>query len=1072
MSSLKDQIINKVDNIYDTKQAIKRAIEDKGQTIEDDLSFYSYADKIRQITAMEGAVKLFETVEEMQADNNAKENDLAVVYRKEIKNMTVTDKPQYLTFPETVTLPEAFTSSSYLMLRAVDMSIMFDGNIQLNQTSFRFDGFSESGMIRVHYTSSDGVTYTRDEFRGDSGDLTNPVDLGTSVGVYRSDGWNDNFGYFMQIGGMTFDGLYEYSKDEKFVDKNYYAGKYYNTNLEESDILIKNINIDYDYVNSLITFDAWNKDFNIECKIITDWDVSSDGNINYIIPKEFYAVYGTRSHTGYWKQLYLNDNKIKIGISGSELPSDVAIPCLHYNNGTYSVENWMPVTYIQIQFYEDNPSLTYTIDNHFIPYNKERGIIIFNDYIESGQVSKSVIYDGINRIEYWDMYCNENGFSESDLYRNYYSYKYLLAPNQYTLTSSNQLLPDISAYGKNGNVTGDGSIYNNLDLSQLFTANGMDIYRDGLVALKESSTGNKIKDVEPFTDGVGFITSNNTIGELFKNYQVIRSKSYIIAYNDTTIKLYDLNYNLLQTGTNSHIKELFLTSKLIYEDADRVVHIGFSNNSYDGYCFLVDLSEDGIKITYVSLDFERIDLICYVGEDKEHNGYKYYVVSRNSLQSSSVRIEAFTTTESGVGYSKRISNVSLTNQTDNDTSYCCFDDNYVYMTLPPYWRKFIVIDKSTDTIIKNNTSESSIYLCNNVGTCYMNTGGDTNSGVYKLNGTSQEKITENKNIPTIFTGLYQYYYIPDYDCIITTMSGGDEVALSTSQALNEICNFRSLLQPYYNGDMNKGGLNTTLYLNGTKLEGLAVLFPDHTDTDAKVFNISVDFTKTLSNEGDINTLPINNGYIGNLVISQMDNTNYNNTLTPEEYLQALQTAKEIKGNKLNNGVVVNKLVSRISNTISYPNKITLPDIKNCLIADPGFEYYKDNELITLQSNTQLPLTIQELLQIFPYYIVIINNDLGIIFFSKTQFSVEAIKENSQFDFEGDGIGQASFEIPIEFIEDRTMTDTEISQLNYTSINHSYSSTSGGYAFINTGSVIMYSSGNIPFTDNTSNKEFS
>ena len=614
------------------------------------------------------------------------------------------------------------------------------------------------------------------------------------------------------------------------------------------------------------------------------------------------------------------------------------------------------MTYIQIQFYEDNPSLTYTIDNHFIPYNKERGIIIFNDYIESGQVSKSVIYDGINRIEYWDMYCNENGFSESDLYRNYYSYKYLLAPNQYTLTSSNQLLPEVKAYGKNGNITGDGSIYNSLNLDELFAANGMDIYRDGLVALKESSTGNKIKDVEPFTDGVGFITSNNTIGELFKNYQVIRSKSYIIAYNDTTINLYDLNYNLLQTGTNSRIKELFLTSKLIYEDADRVVHIGFSNNSYDGYCFLVDLSEDGIKITYVSLDFERIDLICYVGEDKEHNGYKYYVVSRNSLQSSSVRIEAFTTTESGVGYSKRISNVSLTNQTDNDTSYCCFDDNYVYMTLPPYWRKFIVIDKSTDTIIKNNTSESSIYLCNNVGTCYMNTGGDTNSGVYKLNGTSQEKITENKNIPTIFTGLYQYYYIPDYDCIITTMSGGDEVALSTSQGLNEICNFRSLLQPYYNGDMNKGGLNTTLYLNGTKLEGLAVLFPDHTDTDAKVFNISVDFTKTLSNEGDINTLPINNGYIGNLVISQMDNTNYNNTLTPEQYLQALQTAKEIKGN----GEVVidgvpfptdnlNLLNELISNTDCLREGRKIEKAQSLLSYNPNIEiiYDSDNRLYDL-----------------------------------------------------------------------------------------------------------------------------
>ena len=211
MSSLKDQIINKVDNIYDTKQAIKRAIEDKGQTIEDDLSFYNYADKIRQITAMEGVVKLFQTEEEMHLDSTAKEGDLAIVYKSEIQNMTATTQTQYITFPETVTLSEAFTGSSSIMLRAVDESVMFDGNVRLNQTSFRFDGYSESGMIRVHYTSSDGVTYTRDEFVGDREDLTNPVDLGTTVHCEMSEEWNDVLGYFMQVNKANFGGLFEYS---------------------------------------------------------------------------------------------------------------------------------------------------------------------------------------------------------------------------------------------------------------------------------------------------------------------------------------------------------------------------------------------------------------------------------------------------------------------------------------------------------------------------------------------------------------------------------------------------------------------------------------------------------------------------------------------------------------------------------------------------------------------------------------------------------------------------------------------------------------------------------------------
>ena len=159
-----------------------------------------------------GDVKLFETEEEMQADITAQEGDLAVVYRNEIQNMTANTQTQFITFPETVILTEAFTDSAYAMIRAVDSSIMFDGSIMLDQYSFRFDGYSETGMIRVLYNSDDGITYTRTQFTGDSGDLINPVDLGTTIQCYNIEEWNNTFGYFMYVGGKVFEGLYEYSK--------------------------------------------------------------------------------------------------------------------------------------------------------------------------------------------------------------------------------------------------------------------------------------------------------------------------------------------------------------------------------------------------------------------------------------------------------------------------------------------------------------------------------------------------------------------------------------------------------------------------------------------------------------------------------------------------------------------------------------------------------------------------------------------------------------------------------------------------------------------------------------------
>ena len=146
----------------------------------------------------------------MNADTNPTEGNLAVVYRSEIQNMAADTQTQYINFPETVVLPEAFTGDTYCILRAVDETVMFDGQVTLNQSMFDFNGYTDTGMIRVRYTSSDGITYTREEFMGDTGDLTNPVDLSTAVHVEMAEEWNDNFGYFMQVGGNTFEGLYKY----------------------------------------------------------------------------------------------------------------------------------------------------------------------------------------------------------------------------------------------------------------------------------------------------------------------------------------------------------------------------------------------------------------------------------------------------------------------------------------------------------------------------------------------------------------------------------------------------------------------------------------------------------------------------------------------------------------------------------------------------------------------------------------------------------------------------------------------------------------------------------------------
>ena len=157
-------------------------------------------------------IKQFATIEEMQADTTAQEGDLAVVYGSEVQNATVDSKFQVATFPDTVVLDSAITDYVEVRYRAVDSSKMFDCMGSLDSSRFSMDCYTDSGSIRVEYTSSDGITYTRTDTTG------NPVDFGTEIYYERTEYWNDAIGKFIQIGGMAFKGLftYEYDKTGEF----------------------------------------------------------------------------------------------------------------------------------------------------------------------------------------------------------------------------------------------------------------------------------------------------------------------------------------------------------------------------------------------------------------------------------------------------------------------------------------------------------------------------------------------------------------------------------------------------------------------------------------------------------------------------------------------------------------------------------------------------------------------------------------------------------------------------------------------------------------------------------------
>ena len=406
------------------------SLVEKSQTILDEKTLKIIPENIKKDIEIFGVtgiydnssgIKLFETIDEMNSDTNAKEGDLAVVYRSEITNMTSDSVISSTTFPETVTLQSAFTDNVYCMLRSVDSSIMFDGNIMLDTNMFRFDGFTDSGMIMVEYSSEDGITYNRTRFTGDSGDLTNPVDFGTTIQVYMPEEWNDNFGYFMQIGGNTFEGLYEYGTNTDLLKFNLTSG----ISVTDDGVTYNNVYSEYGLSLSAIN-EVINKIQENEGDTITTIALNGDTLLGWN------STDSSNSSSG----VVLDESNAIIGYTSGHIygyvPS-INVYTFDLDNKTYS--NKTTVQEQSIIVSKSSPSGTnlYGLTVTSLPY---------------------VISDGVFCNEVYSILNNDS----------YYYFEYSISPikiyaNSYVITSTQldataDLLYNSIAYGKNGVIEG------------------------------------------------------------------------------------------------------------------------------------------------------------------------------------------------------------------------------------------------------------------------------------------------------------------------------------------------------------------------------------------------------------------------------------------------------------------------------------------------------------------------------------------------------------------------------------------------------------------------------------------
>ena len=142
------------------------------------------------------------SIEERNAITDMVEGDMCVVHTSTMANMQVTDSVTAITFPATVVLPEALTDYIFTSLRDADrtVDIMVDGS----DTRCRISIMMDSDYLDISYTSTDGITYTRTDTYAETIEFSSPVSC-----AYPEE-WNDLVGYFLQVGGVSFDGLFEY----------------------------------------------------------------------------------------------------------------------------------------------------------------------------------------------------------------------------------------------------------------------------------------------------------------------------------------------------------------------------------------------------------------------------------------------------------------------------------------------------------------------------------------------------------------------------------------------------------------------------------------------------------------------------------------------------------------------------------------------------------------------------------------------------------------------------------------------------------------------------------------------
>ena len=435
--------------------------------------------------------KMFRTKTLMDADPDKQIGDYAMVYGLTASAIEPNQGFMRMYLPETITLPEELTTSFN-----IDLWIMSSGGSggggspTISPTGFTFR-MGEMNSVYVTYSSEDGIHYTRDTVQVE----TYEPDYG---GYFEWDESNSILSFITQYNehieyrlsdstklaickaifqepSQSYDGLFRVEN----VDN-------YNNTTSISNLVFNSHNSDtpnswtLDYNTNTIAFATITTIYN---KVHAQFDTSystpglveklSNGKYRYYLYR-YKRTNGSMTYTNFGVPNFYVRKKY-----------DSTDNTLYFGYCEYATSSWTYSNYelfvYEIDLQNDtitNISSQYTrAGRDTTSYTSSYGYNkAFCYYTGIDFVNSEIIYgrndntSSVNIISYY--YTNStssiNTFSNGYIAMSYgIDTVYVPAETQFTLDNDNQLLPGKIALGTDGSHTGDGSIYQNLDITSV-----------------------------------------------------------------------------------------------------------------------------------------------------------------------------------------------------------------------------------------------------------------------------------------------------------------------------------------------------------------------------------------------------------------------------------------------------------------------------------------------------------------------------------------------------------------------------------------------------------------------------